>query len=566
MVTATQYEVGEVVEELLKIRTQMKEQSLSIEDCVRGAEIWALITRLEVKSDDVNAFLEALSNSALRKSVSAEKLLEYSKELQELSEEEGKTYEELVEELKNNKNLNEELAQENETLVKEIQENQEKLAQELAEAKTTLTSLNEYCTLKNALEDKNLDISSVDKLCILLENLEDQGYESQKVAEFYTGFNDLKTSLRELSEEQAHIQENIQEMDDENRRLQEEIKQNVEIKLSIERLKLKELTPGMIEEIAHTVSSIGNRHGLQPGEALKTFKTMIQTGFDSSLGFNMLVDNLRSSSEALKKNVEGHRDELESLDAIIDARKQALKALQSLSNSGISDRELVDWKAILDEINYDVAAFREELAQLGEMDKMLNEKKGEILEINTRLASARRLLELTEAQASQNEKGLLQAMQRLEDSVSAQSARIQENIDDIDEYLNEEETGFKARTKAAVEEAYNKTDELVEKAQANWERSLIELHTTIEKMDDQAKRILQGAYDAGRTIGKYDALEKSNRLLLGEELSGVDSAIASLTIMSRLKEWFKTMKATEMAAQCDKIIEYLEKKQLGLRA
>lgn len=565
MDAATQYEIGDIVEELLKIRTHIKEQNLSVEDCRRGADIWTLLTKLEVNPDELNVFLEALNNSALKKAVSADKLLEYSNELGRLSTEENKTYEEFVEELKIKRSLNEQLTQENKILAEEIQRNQEKLIQEMAESQTTLTNLNEFRALKSALTNKNVDISSLDKLCALLENLEHQGYDPQKVTEFYSDYGDLKTHLRELGEERARLQENIEEMADENQRLKEDIKENMDIELSIERLESKSLTPEMIVELTDIVTAIGHKRGLQPREALEAFKTMIDTGFDSSLGFNTLIDNLRSHSEALKRSIVDHKDELESLDTIIEARKQALKALQSISNSGISDKELVNWKTILEEINYDVAAFREELAQLKEMDKMLGEKRHEILEINTRLTSAKRLLELTEAQASQNTESILQVMQRLEDSVNAQSARIQENIAKIDEYFNEDETGFKARTKAMVEEAYNKTGELVEKAQAGWKGSLNELQTTIEKMDQQAKRILQGAYDAGKTIGKHDALEKSNRLLLGEELSGIDSTIASLMIASRLKEWFKTKKANEMVAQCDKIIEYLEKKQLGLR-
>jgi len=565
MEAANQYEVGDVVEELLKIRTQIKEHKLSVEDCARGAETWALLSNLEVNPGELNAFLEAL-NSTIKKGFSADNLLEYSKEMERLSIEENKTYEEFIEDLKKKRCLNEQLAQDNKILAEETQKNRERLAKELAESETTLTSLNEFQALKDALAEKNVDISSLEKLCILLENLSHQDYDTQKVTDFYSSYTDLKTRLIELSKEQANLQDSIEEIEGESQRLKEAIKSNMEIKLSIERIKSRGLTPENIEELAGTVASIGNKHGLHTEEALETFKTMIETGFDSSLGFNTLVQNLRSSSEALKKNIEGHRDELESLDTIIEARKQALKALQSITNAGINDRELVDWKTILEEINYDVAEFREELAQLKGMNKILDEKRREILEINTRLTSAKRLLELTETQASQNAESILNAMQRLENSVNDQSVRIHENVAEIGKFFNEDETGFKAKTKAVIEGAYNKTGELVEKAQARWDGSLNELQMTIEKMDDQAKRILQGAYDAGKTIGKYDALEKSNRLLLGEELSGVDSIIASLTIVVRLKEWFKTIKATDMVTQCDRIIEYLEKKQLGLRA
>jgi len=565
MEAAEQYEIGDIVEDLLKLRAQIKEYNLKLDDCRRGAEIWLHLSRLEVEPDKLGDFIEELSTGAMMKGVSAEQLTEYSGKLARLSEETSKTYEEFMEELDEKRSLNTRLTQENRKIAEDIQENREKLGQEMVETETSLTSLREFTALKEALARRRLDVTRLDELCTLLENLEQQGYDPRKVAELYEGYVDLNTHLTMLGEERARLKEDIEEMAGEAQRLKDEITRNIDFKLSVERLKARSLTPEMMDELADTVASIGYEHGLTSAEALEAFKGMIDAGFDSGLGFNTLVDNLRSHSEALKKSLEDRRDELASLEEIIEARRQALKALQSITNSGVSDKELVDWKTILEAIGYDVAAVREELSQMGEMDRILSEKRGEILDINTRLASAKRMLKLTEAQASTNAENILQAMQRLEESVNAQSAKIQYNFGDIDEYLNEDETGFKARTRAMVDEAYAKTSELMENTQSKWETSLNQLQTTIEKMDHQAQRVLQGAYDAGKTIGKYDALEKSNRLLLGEELSGVDSAIASLMITSRLRDWFKTLKTPDMVAECDKIIEYLEKRQLGLR-
>lgn len=566
MDAAEQYEVADIVEDLLKLRTQMKEHSLKIEDCLRGAEIWAHLSKLQVDPDEAGEFAEALCARAYVKGVTAEKLVEYSGMLAILSEETGKTYEELMDELEERKTLNEQLAHENRKLTEEIQVNRDALAQELREAEASLTSLQEYMALKKTLAGKGLDINRLDDLSALLENLEQQGYDPRKVADIYKGAVDLEAHVKWLGEERDRLQGDIEEMMGEARSLREEAAGYMDFKLSVERLRARSLTPEMMMTLADTVASIGRTNGLSPSEAMEAFKNMIDSGFDSGLGFTTLVDDLRSHSEALKRSLEDRRDQLESLEEIIEARRQALKALQTMANSGISDRELVDWKTILEAVGYDVAAFREELARMGEMDRVLSERRREILEINTRIASAKRMLELTEAQASTNADNILRAMRSLEENVNTQGVRIQDNLRKIDEYIGEDETGFKSRTRAMVEEAYNKTGELVDEAQARWEASLNELQTTIERMEHQAQRVLQGAYEAGRTIGRYDALEKSNRLLLGEELSGVDSAIASLMIASRLRDWFKTLKASEMVVTCDRIIEYLEKRQLGLRS
>jgi DNA repair exonuclease SbcCD ATPase subunit len=192
-------------------------------------------------------------------------------------------------------------------------------------------------------DDKDQEIKQLKKLVRQIKN------ENSTLKGSLKGASASARSLQKKNDELKKLSIQIQDQIAENQSLDEIIKEKRELIEKVELLELNDLTPKNITYLVKIIKDISEDYNLSRSVALSRFIREIKANYQTILGFREEIKKLEKQISNLKNMKNQQKKEFNSIQEKNDLRKEALRAMGTINDLGISDGEIVNLKNYLTE-------------------------------------------------------------------------------------------------------------------------------------------------------------------------------------------------------------------------
>jgi chromosome segregation ATPase len=555
---ANNHDVKDEVNNLMQLSRELRENELTIPDCVELINTIKSFKQKEVDLLEYDSFLDDFYIELKKRELSPSNFIKYASILRELSESEGYTYSELIDEISLNRNINNSLKSENEELENQLNSTRKILNEEQEKIEEANVELEKIRKTKSNLLQHGLDFHNLENIENLIRNLSLQDYDVESILSMYSEQNNILNTITELKSKLSDYENKNQELTDTYLSLTDQIEKKKELGIAIRALESRGLDPDSISLLMDKVVSIGSSYNLSGSESMSKFLNDVEIHYDGTLGYESQINNLESRVSSINKQISQKEDDFITLTDIIEKRRKALETLRGFEELGIYDKEIVEWNNILQEHDFDLALFRTELEKFNGIESLVKEKSRELERLDsleTQLNN--RIMELRNLADSEIEATRI-TLSDLRDTISFEINNIKEIMKQIQQVFTSNETGFLKKSIDIVSETHDKIQDTLTHTENAWNQSLSALESNVSKMKTQSDMVLENAYKGGRIVGRFHALKPINQLILEEEPSLTEAYLAMYTLMVYIRKWFSDHDDPLILSQCEQIISHIE--------
>jgi hypothetical protein len=550
-VAAEQYDLDETFDELMELSRLLKINELSVRDAKRGAELVAVMEKEEI--EDPEDFMSVVIGEAQKRDLSGEEIIRYARELRDVEAVTGKGYSKILEEIDESKEKHKDLEKTTMMLEEQVHAVRSELEKSLEEAEVTKERLVKYISSRDSLIEYGISFEELDQLAAILSNVDEMGHDPVEIIDFYGRSKALQDILESNIKKNERLKERNEALLIENDELEEKLEQNLELRTAVKSHLEAKIEAGDILDIVNSVKNMGEVLGLDERGALNRFITDVKTQYNERNGFSFRIEELKEIQRVLEEKNSLIRERLEVLEEVLEDRNRAVDSLKRLEVLEVTDSEIIEWRQLLEQQDYDVTSFRAELIKLGGMNELVKEKTADVSELEFREKALKSsILELN------NRISALQAtLDILRESIKSEADKIRKVVEDFESYFTSPETGFKSRSRMIVDDIVANLTIILRETRSEWDSDLESLDQTVEKVLEETDRILANAYAGGRLVGRFHSLEPIFKLLREEPVNKTEATIGVLTMLAYIKIWLGKNYPSELAESCDILIERL---------
>ena len=548
---AERFEVEETFDELLDLATELKQNELTVEEARKGSEIAALLNSIEIT--DSKRFILEIIKKAQESDISGEEITHYAIELKRLEEQEDKSYTQLVLEIQERKLEFLEVEKNLRILKEQIEHVKIELERELEESEATLDRLETFVNTRNSLTEKGVSLEDFEILEKLIVNFQEHEFNVDEIIKFFGAIILSKDSLDKNNKENERLEERNTALRQENYNQEEQLEKNLAMAVAVKRLMENKISPDDVLEIAQTVTEMMKILDLTEEEAITRFIMDVKTQYTERSGFIFQLEELKGLQKAYQEKNSMLKEQLAVLEEVLEDRKSAVESLKRMETLEIDDDELVEWGRLIKDLEYDISTFRTMVSKLGSLPEYTEEKTQHIsiLEAKEKELQARVDNLRVELEAIQETLSLVREI------VMAESSKITDAVEIFEEYFTSPETGFKARSTRIVDDIVENLTDLLNNTKREWSLDLEMLDDNVTKIVDETGRILSNAYEGGRIVGRFHALEPIHKILRDDPVSITEGTIGVITMLTYINIWFRKNYSEEHTETFDLMIERL---------
>lgn len=545
------YDLVETFDGLMELSRMLKANNLSINDAKQGVEIVEIMNDFQVENPE--EFMSEVISEAESRELSGEEITRYSSELKRLEEETGRSYTQLIDEMESIQEKHKDLEKTQMMLEEQVHAVRSELEKSLDEAEVTKKRVEDFVEVRDSLGDFDVSLDDLDLLEKALRNLDELDYEVKEIIDFYSQSKLIREELEINIKENERLKERNEALLKENGELEEKLERNLEMSTAVKSQLEAGIEPGDILDIVNTVKDVGEVLGLDESEAINRFVTDVKTGYNERSGYTFRVDEFKEIKRALEEKNSLLRERLGVLEEVLDDRSRTVEALRRMDALGLEDSELIEWRELLEDHDYNVTSFRAEVIKLGGLHPLVEEKTGHIKELEAKETELESTVEELERKVS----AVQSTLDKLRTDIESETGKIREAVEDFEKYFTSPETGFKARTRRIVDDIIANLTVILMETRQEWDEDLEHLDETVKKIVEETDRILANAYAGGRLVGKFHSLEPIMGLLREEQVPRMEATIGVITMLGYIKLWLGEHYPDDLYESCDVVIERL---------
>ena len=548
---AERYEVEETFEELMNLASELKLNEISVEEARKGSKIALLLDSMKV--EDVESFILEIINKAQESDISGEEITHYAIELKRLEEQEDKSYTQLVLDIQERKLEFLEIEKNLRNFKEQIEHVKTELDQELELSETTSERLETFVNTRTSLEEKGVSLDDFETLEKLIVNFQEHKFNVDEIIEFFGATLLSRDRFDRTNKENERLEERNTALRRENDSQEKRLENNLVMASSVKSLLEAKISPDDILEIVQTVTDMTQILGLSIEEALNRFIMDVKTQYNERSGYIFQLEELSKLQKAYQEKNYMLKEQMAVLEEVLEDRKHAVESLKRMETLEIDDAELVEWGALLKDLEFDLSTFRTMVSKLGGLPEYTEEKTRHI----SALESKENELQASVDNLREELEAIQETLSLVREIVMAETSKITEAVETFEAYFASPETGFKARSTRIVDDIVENLTNLLNNTQKKWSSDLEILDDNVEKVVEETSRILENAYKGGRIVGRFHALEPIHKILRDDSVSKTEGTIGVITMLTYINIWFRKNYSEEHAEAFDLVIEKL---------
>jgi DNA repair exonuclease SbcCD ATPase subunit len=548
---AEHFDIEETFEELVNLANELKQNNLKIEEARKGSEIAELLDSFEVK--DPESFIQEIIQKAQESEISGEEITHYAIELKRLEEQEDKSYTQLVLEIQERKLEFLEVEKTLRNRKEQIEQLKDELERKLEESETTKGHLETFNNTRNSLAEKGINLDDIGHLEKLVVNFREHEFKVNEIIKFFGDIIFTKDNLDRNNKENEKLEEQNTALLQENINQEERLEKNLVMLSAVKSLVKANISPDDILEIVQTVIEMTQILEISEEEALNRFILDVKTQYTERSGYIFQLEELKGIHKAYREKNSMLKEQLEVLEEVLEDRKHAIESLKRLETLEIKDDELVEWGELVKELGHDISTFRTMLSTLGGIPSYLEVKTDKISELEVKEKELQASVENLEEKL----KALQETLSLVRETIELETRKITEAVELFEEFFTSPETGFKVRSTRIVDDIVENLTDLLENTKKEWSLDLETLDDNVTKIVNETGRILSNAYEGGRIVGRFHALEPIHKILRDDPVPITEGTIGVITMLTYIKIWFRKNYSEEHAETFDLVIERL---------
>ena len=538
MSTARSYGVEGQIRELLDVRKELNGSGLEPSECVAGSRVVKILRDLDVNEERFSDFVHSVYTEVQAQGLKPQAFVSSCTELRRLREQTGKGYQAILDDYENKHEVNERLEAENAKLEDERRQLKIQLLQEVKDKEATLETLAWFNATKETLEGYGVEVEELDRLGIMLHNVSERSYDTDNVIDFYSQTRELEKSKISLEGDVRSLTDDKASLEERNSSLKHTIEGNQVLVESIVNIESMDLSVENIRGLLQKVTDVSSRLGIDRIHALEKFSADIDEQYEAKLGFENELNRLQARKERLDNEIDDVEAKLSRLEKIETEKKGVLDRLVSLNDRGVKNEDLVHWDEILSETELDLITVRREMAELGGLRQWFKSKLHEKGQLEGKVEALQREIESLRIQKENYESEVRSLTTGALAEAKEELARIPGIIDELRTDFLDSETGLQAKSLVMIDNTHAKIEKLLAKKEGALKKFFKNANGKVEEIDTKMNEILRVAYDAGKEVGRYAALEPVHRLESGEDIPLYVGLLAIYRMTVHFRNWF----------------------------
>ena len=318
-----------VADDLRELAVTLNKVGISAAQCASGFRVAAIMLKMGVKEDSFESFIVDVYNRCNNLGLTPENISLYMQDLLEFSKtvpfsqipeyitkqaDEKKKLEEQLEKLRN----------EIETLDEEKSDIESLRDKALQDQEITSSELKWYSDLKEELLGYGIPVEDILQFSKIVDGLRQHGYDVGEVVNAFSDVNLLRVSRNHLQETVQSLGTKVNDLNKQCYSLELRVRSNSQAINAYNGLEVLEFDLKELSVLRNIIMEIAYANDIPEYEAVKKFFKDIEEQYDSKLGFESKVKNLR--------------DEVNRLDQ----QKSISPALAKLFQSGLKEQDIID--------------------------------------------------------------------------------------------------------------------------------------------------------------------------------------------------------------------------------
>jgi hypothetical protein len=173
-------------------------------------------------------------------------------------------------------------------------------------------------------------------------------------------YKDISKSIQEKIEEEKRVSKKLRDQINKIQSLDNILEEKKEMIEKVKLLELNNLTPKNLTYLVKIIKDISTEYNLSRSIALSRFIGEIKANYKPILGFREEIKKLEKQISNLENKIKQQKNEYSSIQKTNDLRKEALRAMGTINNLGISDAEILSLKNYLLENEQVLPEFQDE--------------------------------------------------------------------------------------------------------------------------------------------------------------------------------------------------------------
>jgi hypothetical protein len=334
-------------DELRELAVTLKKVGITAAQCALGFRIAAVMLNVGVKEDSFESFILDVYNRCKDIGLSPENisfylqdLIEFSRTILPLS----KIPEYIKEKTDEKRKLQQEIENikiQKETLLREKRDAESIRDTALQQQRMTISELKCYSQLKAELIKYRIPVDDISKFAKIVDSLREHGYDVGKVINIFSDFQLLRSNHGILQSGVQSLQNNINNLEQRRATLEASVKMHSQAISKYQHLKDMGFGLNELDYLLNTINEIAIENGIPLQQAVKKFLTDVEQQYNSKLGFESKLENMREEVNSLRKEQTNLRTDI-LLNPLIAPK------LLKLTQSGASDHDIINIAAIFE--------------------------------------------------------------------------------------------------------------------------------------------------------------------------------------------------------------------------